>query len=115
MHRPECAVNSGSMATAITVASFQAALSACADAVLLGDFPTAQKQLAVAEIVNAGLEVEVASTGSGGASVKRRESLTKTAAMVEQLRQLQGQATGRRVVATNVGYGRRRGSGWGCR
>lgn len=98
------------MATAITVAAFQTALSACADAVLINDFATAQSQLTVAEIINAGLEVETASTGAGGASVRRRESLTKTAALVDQLRQLQGQK-GRRVVTTRVGYGRGRGRG----
>lgn len=99
------------MATAITVTAFQTALSACADALLLGDFPTAQKQLGVAEVINAGLEVEVGSTGSGGATVKRRESLTKTAAMLETLRQQQlQQKGGSRIVRTRVGYGRR-----GCR
>ena len=61
------------MATTITVAAFQAACAAVGDAVLASDRATAYQQYAVAEAINAGLEVAVADAGS---SIRRREALT---------------------------------------
>lgn len=61
------------MATAITVAAFQTACAAVADAVIAADRAEAYTQMAVAEAINTGLEVAVADAGS---SLKRREALT---------------------------------------
>lgn len=63
----------GSVATTISVTAFQTACAAVADAVIASDRATAYQQYAVAEAINAGLEVAVADAGS---SIKRREALT---------------------------------------
>lgn len=100
------------MATQTTTAGFQAALAACADAVLAEDWVTAQKQLAVAELINAALDEAASVRGAGSVEiVKRRETLQKTAATVELLRQTITQRTGGSRIVTgrtnfSQGFGR---------
>ena len=64
------------MATTITVTAFQTACAAVGDAIIAGNWETAAQQYAVAESINAGLEVELQDDAS---RIRRHESLEKLA------------------------------------
>lgn len=61
------------MATTISVSAFQTACAAVGDAIIAKDRNTAYQQYAVAEAINAGLELSVSNAGS---SLQRRGALT---------------------------------------
>lgn len=101
---------------AITTQAFMDALAACADAVTSEDWPTAQKQLAIAELVNAGLDLEASQRGVGNVEiVRRRLSLHLTAELVEKLRlTILATSGGRRIITTRTNSnGGPRGGGAG--
>ncbi|MBU0907344.1 MAG: hypothetical protein KKE05_04285 [Nanoarchaeota archaeon] len=58
--------------TQITVTAFQTACAECADAIIAEDRKTAYLKYAVAEAINAGLELSVSDAGS---SIQRRQAL----------------------------------------
>lgn len=91
--------------TTISVTSFQTAIAECADAVAAGDWATAWSKLAVAELINDGLEKTVAGSVS---SVERRESLLRTAQLLEKAQAAATAATatssGGRTIRTRTNY-----------
>lgn len=96
------------MTTVISVASFQAACAAVADAILAGDFATAWKQYGVAEAVHSGLEVQV---GHENVMVMRRQKLDGLNAAIKSAesaaKRLSG-SSGKRAIRLRTVYGRRR-------
>lgn len=89
--------------TTVTTAAFQTALAECADAVLAGNWAMAVTKLAVAETINAGLEVSVESNGN---KVSRRESLEKVRGAIDAARAAQAAATdtGARIVRVGTAF-----------
>ena len=86
--------------TTITVESFQMAIAECADAIAAADWTTAATQYAVAEAINAGLDVE---GSSGGARSRRRETLEGLSAAIEKAEARVSRGTERsRLVSTQV-------------
>lgn len=88
------------MATTISLATFQAACAACADAILANDLLTARTQLAVAEAIAAGLPVD---SSQDGFRTKMREALTGLRTSITDLSTATQRATGTRLIGTRVG------------
>ncbi|HUT23712.1 MAG TPA: hypothetical protein VM492_05170 [Sumerlaeia bacterium] len=82
------------MATTISVTAFQTVCAECGDAIEAADWGLAATKYAVAEAINAGLEVQLSDSGS---SVQRRETLKGLAAAIE---------TACKIVAQTDGQGR---------
>jgi len=86
----------------ITVASFQTACAECADAINSELWSTAHKKCAVAEAINAGLELEAAADDR---SFKRRESLAGLRAAIEAAKaQTVRAGESSRFVTTRMGF-----------
>lgn len=89
--------------TTITVSSFQTACAEVADAIIAQDWALASRKYAVAEAINAGLELSVS---DGGQSVTRRSSLEKLNAAIGAARAAtssDGRQAG--LIVTTVGFG----------
>ena len=88
------------MAVTITVASFQTACAECGDAINGEDWGTATKKYAVAEAINAGLELSVSDSGS---QISRRQSLEGLKKAIEAARQMVSQTSGTsRFISTRT-------------
>ena len=90
--------------TTITMASFQTALAECADGVESGDFATAWKKLAKAEVIQNGLSVD-ASIGNGTRNMMR-QSLERSKTLLEAAESAASRGNQRRLVTTRTNFNR---------
>ena len=88
------------MANAATVASFQAACVAIADAIDAGTWSTAYTKWGVAEALNAALELEV---GDQGARIRRRESLSGLKTAITAAETKSKSSSGKRFARARLG------------
>jgi len=88
------------MAVEITVAYFRTTLAACGDAVEAADWATAKQQWAVAEIVNAGLDLV---SEFNNHKIERRQSLDGVKAAIDQVETAVASAADtRRILNLNM-------------
>ena len=88
----------------ITAASFQLACAECADALAASDFVTATTKYAVAEAINAGMDV---AGQADGVSARRRESLEGLAKAIETAAAATRRNAGRgRLITTQTRFPR---------
>lgn len=94
--------------TTIDDASFRAALADAGDAIIVEDWALAQKKLAIAEVINNGLNQSESATGAGGggSGFQRRESLDRTSALLDKVKASIALSRGeKRRIVGRVGYG----------
>ena len=91
------------MATAISVANFEAALGECYDAIRSEDWESAANWYAAAEAQHAGLAAQAA---DGAQSLRRREALTGLGKAIEKAREISREEsrTGG-LITTKLGHG----------
>lgn len=96
--------------TTISAASFQTTCAQVADAIIAADFALAAQRCAVAEAINAALDVQ---TGIGPFSTRRRESLTGLWAAIKSAQVAEaGAANISRLITTGTAH--RSGRNYGC-
>ena len=90
------------MATAtITMTDFHTALAECADAIEGGDFTTAWKKLAKAEVIQNGLATDA---GTGALRTQMRQSLERSRVLLKEAEAAVSRGNSRRLVTTRTNF-----------
>jgi len=92
------------MATTITVTAFQTACAECGDAIIAADWALATQKYAVAEAINAGLELQISDSGT---NIQRRDALTGLAKAIAAAQKITSQTDGQgRLITTRTSHNR---------